>query len=78
MNNIDFMIQIKKLKKERETVLALAKTIVADEYIDISKFEEHILNTDKKKMLHEGGLGEKLYASEPYRIGGSVLFEALA
>lgn len=78
MNNIDFTIQIKKLKKERERVLALAKTIVADEYIDISKFEEHILNTDKKKMLHEGGLGEKLYASEPYRIGGSVLFEALA
>lgn len=78
MNSIDFFVQIKKLKKERERAIVLAKTIVTDDHIDISKFEEYILNTDKKKLLHENGLGEKLYTSEPCLIGGSILFEALA
>lgn len=77
MNSIDFSVQIKKLKKERERTIVLAKTIVTDDHIDISKFEEYILNTDKKKLLHENGLGEKLYTSEPCLIGGSTLFEAL-
>lgn len=77
MNSIDFSVQIKKLKKERECTIVLAKTIVTDDHIDISKFEEYILNTDKKKLLHENGLGEKLYTSEPRLIGGSTLFEAL-
>lgn len=77
MNSIDFSVQIKKLKKERERTIVLAKTIVTDDHIDISKFEEYILNTDKKKLLHENGLGEKLYTSEPRLIGGSTLFEAL-
>lgn len=78
MNSIDFSVQIKKLKKERERTIVLAKTIVTDDHIDIGKFEEYILNTDKKKLLHENGLGEKLYTSEPCLIGGSILFEALA
>ena len=75
--NIDFSVQIRKLKKERERAVVLARSLVSDNYINLDKFEEHILNTDRKNLLHENGLGEKLYTSEPNHIGGSVLFEAL-
>lgn len=77
MINIDFSTQIKKLKKEREKALILAKNIVSDDFIDLDNFQKNIMDTDRCKLLHHNGLGEKLHTFEPLNIGGTVLFEAL-
>lgn len=77
MTNIDFSVQIKKLKSERTRAVNFAESIIKPDFIDLGLFESHIINSKKNGLLHENGLGEKLYTSEPFNIGGDVLFEAL-
>lgn len=77
MRNIDFSVQIKNLKKERALAMDFATAMGVENFIDLNKFQEHVLNTDTMKMLHSSGLGEKLYCGEDIPVAGNALFDAL-